>query len=100
MEYTDNGGLVTDEDTKRLILAIILQAKLDYLYTGKQKDLVERQENAEEFIYNDEYKLLWGDLELSARDFFYLVDIEIDYFRRVCSESYKNRHKNMNRINM
>jgi len=81
----------SEEDTRLLILLIIHQAiydvrahnKLLKATTGKPWEAIRlaAYKTSREFIFDDDYLLDWGDLEVSPRDLCAYVGIDLDALR-------------------
>lgn len=83
-----------DRDQCRfLILKILEQAMRDYvsLYASEVPSEQQSWASAEAFLFEDEYYLMWGDLELSATEFLDLVDLDIAWVREQASKKLKDR---------
>lgn len=82
MENTDYPPAEIDE-ARYLILKIIEQAIRDYISLSKSCAPVERDyyETACEFLFNDEYRINYGDEEKSLKELLEILSIELAWFR-------------------
>ena len=71
------------EECRILILKLIEQVVRDYLLLKDSEFLNDKYtwETAASFIYDDDYRFIWGSMEMSPEDFLGIVDINIDWFR-------------------
>lgn len=86
------GNLFNDECC-RIILEVAERAAKDYLYYIKQSE-EENDHNwdlwtAEQFIFNEEYLIDWGDEVWTPRELLQRAGIEIEWLRRVIKEKLK-----------
>src|SRR3972149_3432879 len=85
------------EECRLLILKVIEQAMRDYCALANspiQNDILVWQE-ARDFLFDNDYNLSWGDMELSSEQFMDLVDLDIEYVRAQAKRKLDAR----NRIN-
>lgn len=73
----------TIEESRYLILKIIEQAVRDFvtLRTASAPIEIEYFETACEFLFDDEYAIDYGGIDLTLKQFLSLLDVEIDWFR-------------------
>jgi hypothetical protein len=81
------------EQCRFLILKVLEQAVRDYCsLSGSElpnEQLIYHQ--AKEFLYNDQYYLMWGGLELTTEELLQLVDLDISWVREQTTRKSKAR---------
>jgi len=87
--YTPN-----PEECRILILKVTEEAMRDYLGyfnhpSGSKREL---WDTASGFIFDDEYRFMWGDKEVSPETLLQNVDLEIEYLRRSAIKQFKGKH--------
>jgi hypothetical protein len=82
------------EECRFLILKVVEQSVRDYLslFGSNLPNDIAIWETAVGFIFDSEYKIVWGNMELSLEDYLGIVDIDVDWFRERISERFKERH--------
>lgn len=77
-DYTPN-----DEECKYIIFRVIYQAVSDYMNLGdaKTEEEIFNWQSAKDFLFNDEYYLMWGEIEVKSTDLMDLVDIDPEWIR-------------------
>lgn len=72
------------EESRFLILKVMEQAIRDYLALEEAQTTHEvfLWQTAAGFIFDDDYRLMWGDQELSPEDLLGMVDINISWLRQ------------------
>lgn len=83
------------EEARYLLLKVIEQAVRDYTTMYNPKTPSERVlwESAQDFIYDDEYRVMWGDLELNLEEMLDILDIDIHWFREQTTKKFEGRLK-------
>ena len=100
MDNTDYPQPEIDE-CKYLILKIIEQAIRDFISLSKSSAPVEHgyYETACEFLFNDDYRIDYGDEEKSLRELLDILDIDLVWFReRIVKLKDKQCSERANRI--
>lgn len=72
------------DDCRRILLKVVSQAVHDYL-SGELGDTYIELEHfitAKEFLFNLEYKIQWGDLELGLADICDILGLEVAWIHR------------------
>lgn len=77
-DYTPN-----EEECKYVIFRVIYQAVADYMNLSdpKTEEEIFNWESARDFLFNEEYFLLWGTQEVKSVDLMDLVDIDPEWLR-------------------
>lgn len=91
MTVTNHAGYITSSllkqkevsDTRALILAIVQQAVIDYLFPDNVNFRYTKNDgSASRFLFDDDYMVEWGDVSVSPRELLMYADLDIDYLRR------------------
>jgi hypothetical protein len=85
-----------DSDQCRyLVLKVLEQAVRDYVSLSESEIPNEQAtwEEAKGFLYDDEYHLVWGTLELTTEQFLDLVDLDISWVREQTMKKFKQRNE-------
>ena len=82
------------EECRFLILKIIEQATRDYLslFGSDLPNDVYKWETAVGFIFDPEYTILWGEVNLSLEDLLNIVDIDTSWFREKITQCFKEKY--------
>jgi len=82
------------EECRFLILKVVEQAVRDYLslFGSNLPNDIATWETAVGFIFDEDYKIMWGNLELSQEDLLGIVDIDVKWFRERMLERFKEKH--------
>jgi len=88
-DYTPN-----IEECRFLILKVLEQSIRDYISLFGSNISSEQAlwETAFGFIFDDDYRVLWGDKEMSPEDLIGIVDVDISYLRERVRKQFKERH--------
>lgn len=82
------------EQSRYLMLKVLEQSVRDYCALI-DSDIPNEQylwEEAKEFIFDDSYRIMWGDWELSTEEFLDVLDIDIAWFREQTIKKFQKRH--------
>lgn len=65
------------------MLKVLEQAIRDYCSLHESDTTLEREtwESANDFLFDDEYRINWGGLELRTEDFLDIIDLDIHWVR-------------------
>jgi hypothetical protein len=90
-DYTPN-----IEECRFLILKIVEQATRDYISLFGSNVSSEKAlwETAHGFIFDDEYRIMWGNTEMGTEDLVGIVDVDVHYLRERVRKQFKERHNN------
>ena len=82
------------EQCRFLMLKVLEQAVRDYCALVDSVVPNERVlwETARDFIFDDEYKIAWGDWNLNIVEFLEILDIDASWFREQTTKKFKARH--------
>jgi hypothetical protein len=83
-----------DEDQCRfIILKVLEQAVRDFTSLADSFLPHDKEvwQEAKDFLFDNEYKLLWGDWELTTEEFLQLVDLDIEWVREQSLKKLKER---------
>lgn len=82
------------EECRFLILKVVEQATRDYLslFGSDLSSDINKWESAAGLIFDPEYRILWGDVDLSLEDLLNIVDIDTNWFREKITRCFKERH--------
>jgi hypothetical protein len=82
------------EECRILMLKLIEQVVRDYLLLKDSEFLNDRYawETAASFIYDEDYRFNWGEMELSPEDFLGIVDIDISWFRMHIGKRFEEKY--------
>jgi hypothetical protein len=71
------------EECRLLMLKVLEQSIRDYCSLQNSETLVEREtwESARDFLFDDEYRISWGDMSLKTEEFLDIVDLDIQWVR-------------------
>ena len=71
------------EECRFILIKIIEQAVRDLVAfkDAEELDLIEIHKEAEDFIFKNDYFILWGNEELNLQMILDILDIDIDWFR-------------------
>jgi hypothetical protein len=82
------------EECRFLILKVVEQTVRDFL-TLFGSDLTSEQilwHTAVGFIFDNDYRLHWGELEVAPEDLLAVVDVDMEYFRDKMRERFEEKH--------
>lgn len=76
--------VVNKDETKILLLKVIEQSIRDYNNLKKSKVPIEVGyfETARDFLFEKDYYILWGDLEITIVDILDYLNVEYEWFQR------------------
>jgi hypothetical protein len=85
-----------EEQCRFLILKVLEQAMRDYVsfYDSIIHKEIAFWESAEAFLFDDEYYILWGNLELTIEELLDLVNLDIIWVREQAKKKLKERNNN------
>ncbi len=83
------------EECRFLILKIVEQSIRDYISLFGSNISSEKAlwDTAYGFIFDDEYRIMWGNTEMGTEDLVGIVDVDIHYLRERVRKQFKERHK-------
>ena len=83
------------EESRLLILKVMEQAIRDYVSLQIDRSLNERVawETARDFLFDDEYKLMWGDMEISTEALLDIIDLDISWVRSQSTKKFKEARR-------
>ena len=92
-DYTPNM-----EECRFLVLKVVEQAVRDYISLFGSNSNSEKTlwDTAKGFIFDDEYRIMWGDKETSTEDLLHYVDIDISYLRERVRKQFKEKYGETN----
>lgn len=84
------------EQARFLLLKVIEQAVRDYTTMSDSTVPSERLtwESARDFMYDDEYRIDWGDWALNLEELLDILDVDIRWFREQTTKKFKGRKRN------
>jgi hypothetical protein len=79
------------EQCRFLILKVLEQSVRDYCSFANSIILSEQTtwELARDFLFDDDYRFMWGDLEISTEEFLAFVDLDIKWVRQQTLKRFK-----------
>ena len=85
---------VYPEQARFLLLKVIEQTIRDYVALVNSEIASEQVlwEEARDLIYDNEYRFLWGTLELSFEDALLILDMDISWVREEVTRKFEERH--------
>lgn len=88
--YLENLEL-SSKEARFLVAKILEQAIKDYIAYHKSEDEQEKEAwaTAQGFIFDPEYLVSWGDIELSPGNLLDMIDIDIDWVREQTRRKFK-----------
>lgn len=83
VEFFLSDFMPTPEQCRFLILKVLEQAVREYCAFVNSKIPSEQAswELARDFLFDNEYKFMWGDMETSLEGFLDLVDLDVEWVR-------------------
>ena len=83
MPWSEENYVPQIDECRYLILKIVEQAVRDYLTLENSKAPIDRVyfETAQGFLFDDDYRIQWGDMIVSFNDMLDFLDLDIDWFR-------------------
>lgn len=86
---------ILPEEARFLLLKVIEQTVRDYTSSrpAVTPSEVQTWENARDFIFDDDYKIQWGDWQLNINEVLEILNIDIDWFRENISRKYQEKDK-------
>ena len=84
------------EQSRFLLLKVMEQAIRDDISLADSESPAEQLlwEEAEGYLFNDEYKISWGDLEVNLDDILTMIDMDISWVRKEVRRKFKEKHGN------
>lgn len=88
-DYTPN-----EEECRFLILKVLEQAIRDYcsLYKSELPNEQHAWATANGFLFDDDYRISWGDQEYSTDDFLMLVDLDLAWVREQARKKFEEKN--------
>lgn len=82
------------EESRFLLLKVIEQSVRDYisLYNSESPGEQVLWEEARGYLFNDNYKIQWGDLEIGLEDVLTILDMDISWVRKEIKRKFKTKH--------
>lgn len=82
------------EQCRFLMLKVLEQTVRDYcsLVTSELPNERVTWEMARDFLFDDNYKIMWGDWELNIVEFLEILDIDADWFREQTTKKFREQH--------
>ena len=87
-----NNAPIPQDEHRVLIGAILHSCIKDYLYP-KQRDHKDNYKYAQNFIFDDNYRVDWGDLVISPSELVAGIGLDIEWIRA----KVRNKEKDKNR---
>ena len=83
------------EECRILMLKVLEQAIRDYISLADSELQSDKEtwESAKDFLYDDEYRLIWGDYELSIEEYLDILDLDINWVRSQTTRKFESRGK-------
>ena len=84
---------VLPDQARYLLLKVVEQAVRDYIafVDGKTPGEIAIWQSARDFIYSDDYRVRWGQLNLNLEEMLDMIDIDISWFREQTTRKFNNR---------
>ena len=81
------------EECRILMLKILEQAIRDYvsLVNSELPNDKEVWESARDFLFDNEYRFMWGDIEISTEEYLDIIDLDITWVRDQSIKKFKNK---------
>jgi hypothetical protein len=81
------------EECRILMLKVLEQAIRDYMSLQNSELPNDREawESARDFLYDDEYRLKWGDMEISTEEYLDIIDLDINWVRDQTTKKLKSK---------
>lgn len=91
MDYSPLDSVPFTDECKRLIARVLAQAVLDYVNFTNHLTQVDEEDflTASGLIFDSEYKVLWGEEELSIEQMCTTIGVELDWFRDKVNQKTK-----------
>ena len=79
------------EECRFLLMKIIVQAVRDYCSLANAELPSDRTlwEETKGFLFDDEYRIMWGNTELSFEDILDILSLDIAWFREQTQKKFK-----------
>jgi len=86
-----------EDDCYFIIFKIIEQAVHDFILLDKSANFKDRDDyyTACEFLFNNEYTIMYGDEEKKLEELLELIDIDINWFKNKIIKLKENRVNNL-----
>lgn len=84
------------EECRILMMKVLEQAIRDYISLSNSELPNDREtwESARDFLYDEEYRFKWGDLELSTEEFLDILDLDISWVRDQTTKKLERKELN------
>lgn len=85
----------TEEQCRYMMLKVLEQAVRDYCSLANSEIASDHETwlLAKEFLFDEEYRIMWGDLELSTEDYLDIIDLDIRWVREQTIKRFNRRNK-------
>ena len=83
------------EECKFILLKVVEQAIRDYSHLIKFKDSEElyiKWEEAKDFLFDEDYFIQWGNIELSLELITDILELDLDWIRMKAKKLYKEKN--------
>jgi len=82
------------EEARFILLKIVEQAIRDYVSLFNSELATEQQywETAKDFIFDDEYTIAWGEVDLTFESVLNILDLDVSWVRKETREKFKERY--------
>jgi len=93
VEFYLSDAMPNAEECRFLLLKIIEQSVRDYLSLAQAvfTNEIELWHSAREFIFDDNYRIDWGDWCLSLEELLDILDLDASYFRETARRRFRER---------
>lgn len=86
--------LPTEDQCRHLMLKMLEHTVNEYLVLADavlEKDIT-AWKTARDFLFDDHYRIWWGDWELSFKDYLDILNIDIEYARKKIKKRFEEKH--------
>jgi hypothetical protein len=99
--YTHNGVefylsdyILNPEECRYIILKVLDQAIRDYcsLHSSELPNEKFAFATANAFLFDDEYRIGWGEKEFSTEEFLMFVDLDLEWVREQAKRKFKEKN--------
>lgn len=87
---------IDSEQARYLLFKVIEQSIRDYISLVDSSIPSEQQfwETARGFLFDDEYRIEWGNININAEEALDILDLNLDWVRGEVLRKYKEKHGN------
>ena len=95
IEFTLSNTLPEEDECKKLIFRVLRQAILDYSNYETDSTIISEEDflTAKDMLYDEEYLVLWGDIEVTTQELCSIIDIDTEWLLNRLERKINDKRK-------